>query len=163
MTTQTRNPVPMIAIVLIAVATVLLWLGALALLTALTLGSASSGGFLPSMGVGSGMQAALLIQWGVSGLGYLGAMLLGTVVLVAQAQGGSDGAARAARLLVRFLIVITVLQVLAGMALPLSVGGVVMAITAVARGLPMALVTIAALICADRYLSAARDRDDIFA
>ena len=44
MTTQTRNPVPMIAIVLIAVATVLLWLGALALLTALSLGSASSGG-----------------------------------------------------------------------------------------------------------------------
>ena len=62
-----------------------------------------------------------------------------------------------------FLIIITVLQILTKITLPLSINKIVITITAVVRGLPMALVTIAALICADRYLSAARDRDDIFA
>ncbi len=156
------RPLPMPSLVLLGVATILLWMGFLLGLGALVFELLTSGA-LPDLFPSNDetFRTAITVQYVATGIGYLGVLVLGTVVLISHVTAAWKTASGAALLLVRFLMFLSVLQLFAANAVPFVVGGVVAALPGLAVSLPLTLVSIAMLLCADAYLR--RGQDDTFA
>lgn len=153
------NALPTPAVVLIAVATAVVWLIVLMLVVAeLYAGNVlvglSSVFSTPGLADRPGLQNAMLFQWGVTGTQLLLVLVLGTVILVQQISGNLNGALCSAAWFIRGLIVIQVLGLFSGLATPFAAGGSIVAVLPVlAVTLPVSLVVIAFLVCADRYVT----------
>ena len=153
------NALPTPAVVLIAVAAAVVWLMVLALLMAELYSGEVMSGMSSVLSVGGlsdrpDMQRALLFQWGVTGMQLLLVLFLGTAITLRHLAGDLAGALRSASWLIRGLIVLQVLGLLSGFAMPYAAGGnVFAALPVLAVSLPLSLVMIAFLVCADHYVT----------
>ena len=136
-----------------------MWAGVLMLAFAVAVGGPGMVVDMLSVPVGlsgmeSGMRLALQAQWLLTGLTLVAIWALGSLVLVVHFQGAHDRAAGLALIFLRILMAFVVLRLLGSAALPLAAAGsMVGGLALIATGAPQALVELAFLICADRYLS----------
>lgn len=153
-----QRPLPALALVLIGIATGLLWIGVLIGLLAFAVGGGLP--ILDDLFVWGTAQGAYLLQYGVVAFGYLGVLVMGTWTLIVRFSSGAEPAGGVAVILVRVMMAFSVLNLFATSALMWSFGGLVSALPGIISNLPMTLVTLAMLICANAYLS--RDLEDVF-
>lgn len=153
------NALPTLAVVLIAVATAVVWLMVLILVVAeLYAGNVlnAAASVLNTSGVAERpeLQRAMLFQWVVMGTQLLMILVLGTLVLVRHWSGLRDSAVRNASWFIRGLIAFQLLGLASGLATPYAAAGsFVAAMPVLVVSLPGSLAVIAFLVCADRFVT----------
>jgi hypothetical protein len=153
-----HRPIPLLALVFIGIATGLLWMGLVLGLFAMAIGGAAP--ILSELQAGISIGPARLIQYGTIAFGYMVLLILGTWILIARFSSGAARAGAVAVILVRMMMVVSVLNLFASSAIIWSVGGFLSALPGVLGTLPMTLVTLATLICADAYFR--HSPEDVF-
>ncbi|MFK7945359.1 MAG: hypothetical protein AB8B85_20955 [Paracoccaceae bacterium] len=152
------SALPSFPVVLIGVATALVWLLFLLVLFAAALegnlfGSLSAIFATGGLADNPAMRTALAFQWIAAGVQLLVILLLGTITLVFHAMGDNSRATGTAILFVRCLIVFELVAVLVSVAMPLAVSqSILLVLPVLAVSLPFSIAIIAFLVCADRFL-----------
>ncbi len=153
---------PTVVVILLSIATGLLWLFLLLAALAAAMSGVGLATFLAANfgnmdGPGGDVMRVTLITWLVLFSVNLG---FGTAVLLSVFAGDGANIRKRTRLLVRAMIVLTIASPISAMITPAMIGGVIAAIPVLLTRLPMALTMLAALICADRYMD--RPTSEIF-
>lgn len=154
--TDRRLPEPVFVLILIA--TGMLWLILVAVLVGTVLAPFSGVGginlldVIPPIG-DSALQAAVGAQVVTTALALLIGLVMGTIISITHISGSHGQAVRVTLLFLRITIGIIIVRFLVSMAVPYVTGGLTSVLPMAFTSLPVLLVEIAFLWCADRFLS----------